>query len=100
MKLLICLLLSFSAMTAFAQESENGAPDVCKVECECWGQFGGAYDERPTVKIGVVESWGYCPTHVSPEDLLKYHMNKNRIQCNMLGETSASRFLQHCKKNF
>ncbi|MEK2645822.1 hypothetical protein [Bdellovibrio sp. BCCA] len=100
MRLLIYLAISFGTTTVLAAELGAMTPDICKVECECWGQFGGSYDERPSFLIGDVESWGYCPTHISEEELFKFHIKKNKEKCDMLGESSASRYLRKCKKNF
>ena len=98
MKTLIFLMLSLTTAMGFADETGN--PDICKVECECWGHFGGDYDPRPSFFIDMVESSGYCPTHISKEELYKYHVAKNQTNCSMLGQSSASRYLRLCKKNF
>ncbi|WP_413942844.1 hypothetical protein [Bdellovibrio sp. HCB-162] len=100
MKLLICLAIFFETTVVLATDLRATAPDICKVECECWGQFGGDYDQRPAFLIGDVESWGYCPVHISEESLFKFHIKKNKEKCNMLGESSASRHLRNCTKNF
>ncbi|MBV2169064.1 MAG: hypothetical protein KUL82_10170 [Bdellovibrio sp.] len=100
MKLIICLMLLITGPFALAIESETSAPDICKVQCDCWGMFGDTYDVRPAFLIGTVESWGYCPVNVDVQKLYEFHVRKNRTQCNQLGDSSASRYLASCRKNF
>lgn len=100
MKFVAFLIASFVVNLTFAFEPEMSTADICKVECECWGYPGGSYDPRPQFLIGTVESWGYCPTHISVQELYAFHVRKNKIYCNQLGDSSTSRALASCKKNF